>query len=121
VDVNVNGQDQGRLGGTANVSYDASAQTLTVSLNATGLAPGAHTLQIDSGSCQSQGSTLYTPMDFQADSDGAINGQTRTVTGVASMPASGDWYLEIHQGGTGSITMNGAPAFGFRPMLCANG
>jgi hypothetical protein len=121
VDVNASGQDQGRLAGTATVSYDSSARTLTVSLNATGLTPGAHTAQIGSGSCQSQGSTLYTPMDFQADSDGNIVSETRTVTGITSVPASGAWYLDLHEGGSGSITMNGAPALGFRPVLCANG
>ena len=120
VDENASGQDQGQLGGTATVSYNASAQMITISLNATGLAPGAHTVQIASGICQSQGSTLYTPIDFQADSNGDISEQTRTVTGVSSMP-TGNWYLDIHQGGSGSITMNGAPAPGFRPVLCANG
>jgi hypothetical protein len=121
VDVNASGQDQGRLGGTATVSYDSAARTITVSLNATGLAPGAHTAQIDSGSCQAQGSTLDTPMDFQADSDGNIVNETRTVTGVSWFPASGGWYLNLHEGDSGSITANGGPALGFRPLLCANG
>ena len=121
VDQNADGQDQGQLGGTATVTYSSSAQTLTISLTATGLVPGAHTLQVDSGSCQSQGSTLYTPMDFQADSNGNIMNQTRIVSGVSSMPASSGWYLELHQGGSGSLTSNGAPSLNFRPVLCANG
>lgn len=121
VDVAADGQNQGQLGGTASVSYDSAAQTITISLNATGLTPGAHTAQIDMGSCQSQGSTLYTPMDFQADSNGNIVNQTRTVTGVSSAPASSGWYLDLHEGGSGSITMNGSPALDFRPVLCANG
>ena len=70
---------------------------------------------------QSQGKTLYTPMDFQADSRGNIDNQTRTVTGVTWLPASGDWYLNLHQGDSGSIMANDAPALGFRPVLCANG
>lgn len=121
VDANSDGQIQGQLGGSVTVTYDSAAQTLTVSVNATGLTPGAHTVQIDSGSCQSQGSTLYTPMDFQAGSNGAIVGQMQTVTGVTWLPASGDWYLELHQGDSGSLMTNGTPALGFRPVLCANG
>ena len=121
VDVNASGQDLGQLGGSVTVAYNSSAQTLSVTLNAAGLAPGAHTAQIDTGSCQSQGKTLYTPMDFQADFRGNIDNQTRTVTGVTWLPASGDWYLNLHQGDSGSIMANDAPALGFRPVLCANG
>ena len=121
VDQNADGQTQGQLSGTVSVVFNSSAQTLTISLTATGLVPGAHTLQVDSGNCQNQGSTLYTPMDFQADSNGNITNETRTVSGISSMPASGDWYLELHQGGSGSLTSNGSPALNFRPVLCANG
>ena len=121
VDVSPVGESQGKLSGTATVTYNSAAQTLSIELNATGLAPGAHTAQIDSGSCQSQGATLYTPMDFQADSNGNIVAQTRTVSGVTSMPASTGWYLDLHQGGSGTLQQNGSPALNFRPVLCANG
>jgi len=121
VDVNANGQSQGQLTGDATVSYDASAQTITVTVNASGLTPGAHAAHIHSGSCQAQGSVLYMLMDFQADSDGNIVNQTRTVTGVTAMPASGTWYLNLHQGDSNSILDNGVPTLSFRPLLCANG
>jgi len=121
VDVNANGQSQGQLTGNATVSYDASAQTITVTVNASGLTPGAHAAHIHSGSCQAQGSVLYMLMDFQADSNGSIVNQTRTVTGVTAMPASGTWYLNLHQGDSNSILANGVPTLSFRPLLCANG
>ena len=121
VDVDVNGQSRGRLSGNATVAYDPSAQTITVTLNATGLTPGAHAAHIHSGSCQAQGAVLYMLMDFQADSSGNIVNETRTVTGVTSMPAAGTWYLNLHQGDSGSILVNGTPTLSFRPLLCANG
>jgi Cu/Zn superoxide dismutase len=121
VDVNINGQSQGQLAGNATVSYDPSAQTITVTLNAGGLTPGAHAAHIHSGSCQAQGPVLYMLMDFQADSNGNIVNQTRTVTNVTSMPATGSWYLNLHQGDSSSILDNGVPTLSFRPLLCANG
>ena len=121
VHVNTNGVDQGPLTGKAAITYDASAQTLTVTLDATGLTPGAHAAHIHAGSCQSQGAVLYMLMDFQADAHGNVVDQTRTVTGVKSMPATGTWYLNLHQGDSNTILANGAPALPFRPLLCANG
>jgi hypothetical protein len=121
VHVNLNGVDQGPLTGKATIGYDASAQTLTVTLDATGLTPGAHAAHIHAGSCQGQGAVLYMLMDFQADAHGNVVDQTRTVTGVKSMPATGTWYLNLHQGDSNTILANGAPALPFRPLLCANG
>jgi Cu/Zn superoxide dismutase len=121
VDVNVNGVNVGPLNGRATVGYDAAAHTLTVTLNASGLTPGAHAAHIHAGSCQSQGAVLYMLMDFQADARGNVIDQTRTVTGVTSMPATGTWYLNLHQGDSNTIVANGAPALPFRPLLCANG
>lgn len=121
IDVNTNGVNVGPLTGRATIAYDAAAHTLTVTLNAGGLTPGAHAAHIHSGSCQSQGAVLYMLMDFQADARGNVVDQTRTVTGVNSMPASGTWYLNLHQGDSNTIVANGAPALPFRPLLCANG
>ena len=109
------------LAGKATVAYDPAAQTLTVTLDASGLTPGMHAAHIHSGSCQAQGSVLYMLMDFQADGHGNVVDETRTVTGVTSMPADGTWYLNLHQGDSNSILVNGAPALPFRPLLCANG
>jgi CHRD domain len=121
VDVNADGSSAGQLSGRATVTYDAAAQTLTVTLDATGLTPGAHAAHIHTGSCQSQGGVLYMLMDFQADSRGDVSNQTRVVSGVTSMPAGGTWYLNVHLGDSNTILANGAPALPFRPLLCANG
>jgi Cu/Zn superoxide dismutase len=120
IDVNVNGVNQGPLTGRATIAFDPAAHTLTVTLDATGLTPGAHAAHIHAGSCQSQGAVLYMLMDFQADAHGNVVDQTRTVTGVNSLPATGTWYLNVHQGDSNSIVANGAPALPFRPLLCAN-
>jgi hypothetical protein len=58
--------------------------------------------------------------DFTADAAGNIVNQTRVVTGVASVPGPGNWYLNLHQGGMNQILANGAPTLSFRPMLCAD-
>jgi len=121
VNVNANGQTQGQLTATVVVIFNASAETITVTLTASGLTPGAHTVQLDSGSCQSQGSSLGTMSDFEADSNGYISNQTRTMTGVTSAPSSGSWYVNLLEGDSGSIMANGSPALSFRPLLCANG
>jgi Cu/Zn superoxide dismutase len=121
VDVNTDGASAGELSGRATVSYDSAAQTITVTVSASGLTPGAHAAHIHAGSCQSQGGVLYMLMDFQADAHGNVVNQTRTVTGVQSMPASGTWYLNLHLGTSNNIVANGAPTLNFRPLLCANG
>ena len=121
VDVNTEGASAGRLSGRATVTYDSAAQTITVTLDATGLTPGAHAAHIHAGTCRSQGAVLYMLMDFQADTHGNVVDQTRTVTGVQSMPATGTWYLNLHLGTSGNIVANGAPTLNFRPLLCSNG
>ena len=121
MDVNEVGQSQGQLSGSVTVTFNSTARTLMITLNVSGLVPGAHAVQINSGSCQSQGNSLYTPMDFQADSSGNISNQTQTLSGVSWLPSSGDWYLNLHQGDSSSLMSNNAPAMGFRPVLCANG
>jgi Cu/Zn superoxide dismutase len=121
VDVDTNGDNLGQLTGRATVVYNPNAKTLTVTLTASGLTPGAHAAHIHTGSCQAQGGVLYMLMDFQADAYGNVAGETRTVTGVTSPLTSGTWYLNLHQGDSNTILANGAPALPFRPLLCANG
>jgi Cu/Zn superoxide dismutase len=121
VDVDVNGNNQGRLTGDATVVYDPAAKTLSVTVDASGLTPGMHAAHIHQGTCQSQGSVLYMLMDYQADQNGKVVDETRTVSGVNQMPADGSWYLNLHLGDSNSILSNGAPALSFRPLLCANG
>jgi CHRD domain len=110
----------GTPGGTATLVYNPAAQTITVTVTASGLTPGAHAAHIHLGSCMSQGPVRYMLMDFTANGHGQIMNQTRTVTGVTSpVPATG-WYLNLHQGNSYNILANGAPAINFRPLLCAN-
>ncbi|MEY9964136.1 hypothetical protein ABIA33_002178 [Streptacidiphilus sp. MAP12-16] len=120
VDVAPNGADAGRLSGRAAIAYDAAARTLKVTVNATGLTPGAHAAHIHLGSCQVQGGVKYMLTDLQADAQGNIVDQTRTITGVTAAPPVGGWYLNVHQGDSNTILANGSPAPGFRPLLCAN-
>jgi hypothetical protein len=107
--------------GWATLSYDPNAQTLSVTVNATGLTPGAHAAHIHVGSCQQQGGVAYMLMDFTATSGGVIDNQTRTVSGISGVELSGGWYLNLHQGNSSNILdANGQPTINFRPLLCAN-
>jgi len=114
------GFPQGSPQGKATLVYDPSARTITVTLTASGLTPGAHAAHIHVGSCQSQGPVAYMLQDFTADSNGTINHETRTVTGVTSVMLNGGWYLNLHQGDMNNIVANGQPTINFRPLLCAN-
>jgi hypothetical protein len=105
--------------GHATFDYDASAQTLRVTVDATGLTPGAHAAHIHNGSCERQGSVQYMLPDLVAGSDGTIVNQVRVLTGVTSDPGPG-LYLNIHQGDGMSILANGMPTLAFRPLLCAD-
>jgi hypothetical protein len=110
----------GSLQGRATLVYDPSAQTITVTLTASGVSPGAHAAHIHIGSCQSQGPVQYMLTDFTADGNGDINHETRVVAGVTTpLPATG-WYLNLHQGDMNNILSNGQPTILFRPLLCAN-
>jgi hypothetical protein len=101
------------------VAYDPAAGTITVTLTASGLTPGAHAAHIHIGSCMSQGPVQYMLMDFTADSHGQIMHEVRTVTGgTTPLPATG-WYLNLHQGTSSNILANGQPTPAFRPLLCA--
>jgi hypothetical protein len=115
-----NGVSLGRPAGRTAITYNASAQTLTVSVTASGLNPGPHAAHIHLGSCQNQGAVKYMLADFIADGNGDIINQTRVVTGVTSIPGPGNWYLNLHQGGMNQILANGAPTLSFRPMLCTD-
>ena len=110
----------GTPAGTATITYDPSAQTLTVVVNAAGVTPGMHAAHIHFGSCQSQGGVAYMLMDFTANSKGQIVNETRTLSSITTpIPPSG-WYLNLHQGNSTNILKNGAPTILFRPLLCAN-
>jgi hypothetical protein len=106
--------------GTASISYDPAARTLSVTVDASGLTPGAHAAHIHSGSCQQQGAVVYALADFTASSQGAIAKETRTVTGVNAVKFGHGWYFNLHQGSSSTITANGKPTMSFRPLLCSD-
>ena len=105
--------------GSAVVTWSPVTRVLSVTLTASALSPGAHAAHIHVGSCASQGPVQHMLMDFTADSAGHVSQETRTVSGVTSVPTSG-LYLNLHQGDSGNILSNGQPTALFRPLLCAN-
>src|SRR2546425_465608 len=52
VDIDAGGHSLGHLGGSATLAFNSAAHTLTVTVNATGLTPGAHAAHIHLGSCE---------------------------------------------------------------------
>jgi hypothetical protein len=114
------GNYQGRLHGWAKIAYDPGARSLSVTVTAFGLPPGAHAAHLHLGTCQAQGGVKYMLPDFQADASGDIVDQTRTVTGVTAAPPHSGWYLNIHLGGSHTIVAGGKPTLSFRPELCAS-
>lgn len=118
--VTVSPDGQQRPSGRATISYNPAAQALTVTVTAFGLNRGPHAAHIHLGSCQNQGAVQYMLADFIADNHGNVINESRTVTGVASIPPAGNWYLNLHQGGGDQILANGTPTLLFRPLLCTN-
>jgi hypothetical protein len=115
-----NDEIAGQPAGRATITYNATAQTLTVTVTASGLNPGPHAAHIHLGSCRNQGGVKYMLADFVADASGNVINQTRVITGVTSVPGPGSWYLNLHQGGMNQILSNGVPTLSFRPMLCTD-
>lgn len=123
VSMNTNGTSLAGLSGTAKLVFNAKAKTLTITVNASGLAPGsAHAAHIHVGTCRSQGPVNMKFMfaDLKADPHGRIVNQSRVITGVTAPPPAGKSYLNIHLGDMNTIVANGAPALSFRPLLCGN-
>ena len=107
--------------GKAKLTYDASAQTLTVSITAHGFVPGStHAAHIHEGSCEEQGAVVQALPDLVADSNGNVS-STATLTNVTSPPPATGWYLNIHRGTSNNILLpSGDPALAFRPLLCGD-
>jgi hypothetical protein len=119
-DTGVDGKSWGTPQGSAVVAYDRNAKTISVTVNAKGFEPGMHAAHIQAGSCGAQGSVGYTVPDFTANAKGQIVKQTRVVAKVTTpLPATG-WYLNLHQGNSSNIMLNGVPTINFRPLLCGN-
>jgi hypothetical protein len=107
--------------GSATLVYSPATATISVTVNATGLTPGAHAAHIHAGSCQQQGPVVYPLKDFIANSYGDISNETRTLTGVKAVNLSGGWYLNLHQGNSSNIlSRSGQPTIYFRPLECAS-
>jgi Cu/Zn superoxide dismutase len=120
VEVSADGTSYGTPQGWATVTYDPNAKTISVTVNASGVTPGAHAAHIHIGSCASQGNVKYMLMDFTANDEGQIVHETRTVTDATPLPASG-WYLNLHQGnGNNILDAAGNPTINFRPLICGN-
>jgi hypothetical protein len=121
VEVSPTGVSYGTPQGTATITYNPGAHTLTVVVNASGLTPGAHAAHVHLGSCQNQGPVKYMLMDFLANAHGKIVNETRTVSDVRTpMPPSG-WYFNLHQGNHDNIlSSSGMPTIFFRPLLCSD-
>jgi Cu/Zn superoxide dismutase len=121
VEVSAGGANFGTPQGQATVTYNPFAHTISVTVNASGLTPGAHAAHIHVGSCEAQGPVQYMLMDFVANANGQVAHETRTVTNVTTpLPDSG-WYLNLHQGTSNNIlTPSGTPTINFRPLLCGN-
>ena len=109
-----------RLDGDATLVFNSATHQLTVTVDATGLTPGAHAAHIHLGSCASQGGVQYMLTDLQADSRGRVVHQSQTIGNVAAMPAPGTAYLNVHLGDMNSILAGGQPTPAFRPLLCGN-
>jgi hypothetical protein len=120
VEVSPDGVRYGTPQGWAKVTYDPGARTISVTVNASGLTPGAHAAHIHVGSCAAQGAVQYMLMDFSASAAGRIVDQTRTVTNVTAPPPASGWYLNLHQGNSNNILANGSPTINFRPLLCGD-
>jgi hypothetical protein len=120
VEVSPAGVSYGTPQGTATITYNPDARTLTVVVNASGLTPGPHAAHIHTGSCQSQGPVKYMLKDFLANAQGKIVNETRTVPDVRTpIPPSG-WYFNLHEGTHSNIlNSNGLPTIFFRPLLCS--
>ena len=83
--------------GTAVMTLDAAAKTLTVKLSIDGLAPNtSHPSHVHLGSCESQGPVVLALQDVKADSSGHAD-VTTTLPKVPSIEF-GTWYVNVHQG-----------------------
>lgn len=111
----------GPLRGSATFLYRPSTQTLTVHVQASGLAPfSQHANHIHAGSCAAQGPVLYMLPDLIANAAGEVN-EVAMFTGVTSPPPASGWYFNLHLGNSNQIaTPSGVPTILFRPLLCGD-
>src|SRR5438309_8737190 len=84
--------------GTAAIAYDAATKTLTVTVSATGLAPGStHFEGIGKGSCTKGRGPLYLLKPLVVDAHG-VGRATTVIRKVAAIPSGA--FVHIHTGAT---------------------
>jgi Cu/Zn superoxide dismutase len=120
VEAGPDGKSYGTPRGSAVIAFNPDAQTISVTVNASGFTPGAHAAHIHVGSCAAQGPVLYMVRDFTANADGRIVDQTRVIRHVTTSLPGGGWYFNLHQGNMHDILANGRPTLNFRPLLCGD-
>jgi Cu/Zn superoxide dismutase len=120
VEAGPDGRSYGTPRGSAVIAFNRDAQTISVTVNASGFTPGQHAAHIHVGSCALQGPVQYMVPDFTANDKGQIVNQTRVVTNVTAPLIGKDWYFNLHQGNKGNILDHGRPTINFRPLLCGD-
>lgn len=101
--------------GTAALTYDAGAKTLTVEIKLVGLAPSSsHPAHIHAGSCAHQGAVAYPLTAVMADATGVADSKT-TVSSIkeGGIPDA-TWYVNVHNG------PGLAPDVQFQPLVCGD-
>jgi Cu/Zn superoxide dismutase len=102
--------------GVANLTFDASAKTLTVRIGVVGLAPSStHPAHIHLGSCASPnpGTIKYALQNVVANAKGQGFSMTVLHNITSPIPATG-WYINVHNGP--GLT----PAAQYTPIACGN-
>ncbi|RDH76174.1 CHRD domain-containing protein [Mycolicibacterium moriokaense] len=109
-----------RPSGSAALTFDPGAKTLTVTVAAKGLAAGsAHAEHIHLGTCGAQGAVQYPLNDLVASADGAAK-TTTVIQNVDQAPPRSGWYVNVHLGPADAIEQDGKPTLLFQPILCGD-
>jgi hypothetical protein len=101
--------------GSATLTFNATAKTLTVEIKLVGLTPSStHPAHIHTGSCAKQGGVVYGLTSVVADATGVADSTTtvKNVTQTAIPDAT--WYVNIHNG------PNLTPDVEFQPLVCGD-
>jgi len=101
--------------------HDPVQRTLTVTVTASGLAPGsAHAEHLHRGSCGSPkplpAGKLEYPIDDLVGSPTGTGEITKVFSNVDETLAG--WYLNVHLGSSDQIFQDKQPTFYFQPILC---
>ncbi|GCE22622.1 CHRD domain-containing protein [Dictyobacter kobayashii] len=103
----------GNENATGTAHLQVNNNTLTVTLNVSGLAPNTqHAAHIHAGNCQATMQVLYDLSPLQSDSAGNAS-KTMTFKGVSAIPSTG-WDINVH------YTNNLSTQTGYNPILCGN-